>query len=937
MTPAIPVATYRVQLTADFDFDDAAAIVPYLKTLGITHLYASPFLKARKGSTHGYDIVDHTVLNPELGGEAGFERLSQALKRHDLGLILDFVPNHMGVHFADNPWWLDVLEWGPASPHAVSFDIDWDTLPYRARDGVLLPIIGSSYGEALEKGEIELRYDAEEGSFSAWYFEHRLPVAPERYGEMLRTIVKEAGVESGSAGRQLLDLAARHTGPRDPSRDNAPVFKAELKKIAAGTEIIARGLDAYRAGPGRASQTLALHHLLERQHYKLGQWRLASSEINYRRFFDVNTLAGLRVEDAGTFDAIHRLVKQLIADDKLQGLRLDHIDGLRDPAQYFQRLRRLIRDARGGTEQSFYMVVEKILGENERMHGFAGVHGTTGYEWLNVITHALVDGKGLDALDETWRQVSNTSPKLEPVLLQAKRRVLETLLTSEFTVLTRLLTRIASGHYSTRDFSADSLRQALELYVLHFPVYRTYITSAGPSANDRALISETIAKARANWFGADEGIFDFLRDTLTLDLIASGRTPHSKPRVRRFALKVQQFTGPMMAKSLEDTAFYRYHRLLALNEVGGDPAAQARPNDAFHDLMRTRAKAWPHGMTATATHDTKRGEDARARLLALAELSGEWASAVGRWKILNAPHVIVEGSMRSPSAAFEYMLYQALVGAWPLEQPDDSFLARMQAYALKAAREGKQETSWLNPNAAYETGLATFLERILDRSRSAEFLDSLRSFTQRTSLLGALNSLSQITLKATMPGVPDFYQGTEFWDFSLVDPDNRRPVDFAARASALASVRSPDWANLVQRWSDGWIKLAWTRHLLKLRTELADVFAHGDYQPLEVVGAHRDHVIAFARRHGRQAAIVAVGKSFAPLSQGGRVWPAEGSYDGAVMVKGYTVEGINGEKGAVKLPLSEIFRHLPVAVLKAGFEGTPGAQRRTRKKIAGSK
>jgi (1->4)-alpha-D-glucan 1-alpha-D-glucosylmutase len=923
MPPAIPLATYRVQLTADFNFDAAAAIVPYLKSLGITHLYASPFMKARKGSTHGYDIVDHTHLNPELGGEAAFERLSDALKQHDLGLILDFVPNHVGVHFADNPWWLDVLEWGPASPHAVSFDIDWDMLPYRARGGVLLPIIGSSYGEALEKGEIELRYDADRASFSAWYFEHRLPIAPERYGEMLRTIVREAGVESDAAGKQLLDLALRHRGPRRPSRDDAPAFKAELKAITGSSEIIARGLDAYRAGPERPTQTLALHHLLERQHYKLGQWRLASSEINYRRFFDVNTLAGLRVEDAGTFDAVHRLVKRLIAENMLQGLRLDHIDGLRDPAQYFQRLRRLIREAQGADEP-FYMVIEKILGEHEQLHRFAGVQGTTGYEWLNVISQALVDGKGLEPLDEIWRQVSNMSPKLEPVLLHAKRRVLETLLTSEFTVLTRLLARIAGGHYSTRDFAADSLRQALELYVLHFPVYRTYLTPAGPSAHDRALISETIEKARASWFGADEGIFDFLRDTLSLDLIASGRVPHSKPRVRRFALKVQQFTGPMMAKSLEDTAFYRYHRLLALNEVGGDPAAQALSTDTFHERMRTRAKEWPHGMTATATHDTKRGEDARARLLALAEIPGEWASAVGRWKILNAPQLVVEASMRSPSAAFEYMLYQALVGASPLTERDDAFLARMQAYALKAAREGKQETSWLNPHAAYEAGLRTFLDRILDPERSAEFLGSLQSFTQRTSLLGALNSLSQVTLKATMPGVPDFYQGTEFWDFSLVDPDNRRPVDFAARASALTAVEAPDWAGLAQSWSDGRIKLAWTRHLLKLRAGLADVFSHGDYQPLEVVGPHRDHVIAFARRHGGDAAIVAVAKSLAPLTQGGRVWPGAEAYDGAIVTKGYSLEGVGGNE----LPLGGAFRYLPAVTLKAKVAG-----RRRRKNL----
>jgi (1->4)-alpha-D-glucan 1-alpha-D-glucosylmutase len=915
MPPAIPIATYRIQLTANFDFDAAAAIVPYLKALGITHLYASPFMKARKGSTHGYDVVDHTKINPELGGDAGFERLSRALKQHDLGLILDFVPNHVGVHFADNPWWLDVLEWGPASPHAVSFDIDWDILPYRTRPGVLLPIIGSSYGKALEKGEIELRYDAGEGSFSAWYFEHRLPIAPERYGEILRNVVREAGVEDSTAGKRILDLASRYRGLRHPNRKEAPAFKAELKGIDGSSDIIARGLAAYRAAPDRATRILALHHLLERQHYKLGHWRLASSDINYRRFFDINTLAGLRVEDAGTFDAVHRLVKRLIEEGRLQGLRLDHIDGLRDPAQYFQRLRRLIRNAQGGVAKPFYMVIEKILGEYEKLHPFSGVHGTTGYEWLNVITQVLVDRNGLGPLDEVWRQISNLSPRLEPMLRDAKRRVLETLLTSEFTVLRRLLARIAGGHYSTRDYSADSLRQALELYVLHFPVYRTYLTSAVQTGHDRALISETIEKARADWFAADEGIFDFLRDTLTMDLIKPGRALHSVPRVRRFALKVQQFTGPLMAKSLEDTTFYRYHRLLALNEVGGDPAANALSIDAFHAAMKIRNQQWPHGMSATATHDTKRGEDARARLIALAEIPGEWVSAVARWKILNAPHLVIEGEMRAPSATFEYMLYQALLGAWPSGTRDDAFLERMQAYALKAAREAKQETSWLNPNQAYEAGLQTFLARILDRTASAEFLDSLETLARRLSLLGALNSLSQITLKATMPGVPDFYQGTEFWDLSLVDPDNRRPVDFAERAAILTSLETPDWESLAQRWPDGHIKLAWTRQLLKLRAKLPDVFAHGDYQPLEVTGPHRDHVIAFARRRGRNAVITAAAKSFALMSQAGRTWPRAEAYDGAIRIDGYSVEGFKA--GTTELRLPALFRHLPVAVLKA--------------------
>ncbi|WGD54321.1 malto-oligosyltrehalose synthase [Bradyrhizobium sp. CB1650] len=925
MPPAIPLATYRLQLTADFDFDKAAEVVAYLKALGITHLYASPIMKARKGSTHGYDIVDHSQLNPELGGEAGFARLSEALKKHDLGLIIDFVPNHVGVHFADNPVWLDVLEWGQASPHAVSFDIDWDQLPYRARGGVLLPILGVSYGEALERGEIELRYDADEGSFSAWYYEHRLPVAPERYGEVLRMVVKEADAAETEAGKRLLALAARYTGLRRPNRKEAPAFKIELKEIADGAGIIARGLAAYRAAKDRPAQTLALHHLLERQNYKLGHWRLASSDINYRRFFDINGLAGLRVEDPGTFAATHRLVKQLVADGKLQGLRLDHIDGLRDPAQYCQRLRRLVRDAQG-TTKPFYTVIEKILCEHEHLPRFAGIQGTTGYEWMNAITQVLVDAKGLEALDETWRQISNRAPRLAPYVKEAKRRVLETLLTSEFTVLTRLLARIASGHYSTRDFSADSLRQALELYVLHFPVYRTYLTTAAPGAHDRKLIDETLERARAEWFAADDGIFDFLRDALTMDLLKPDRPQHSTPRVRRFALKVQQFTGPMMAKSLEDTAFYQFHRLLALNEVGGDPASNGLALPAFHQTMQARAREWPHGMTATATHDTKRGEDARTRIAALSEIPGEWTSAVARWKVMNAPHLALRGSLRAPSATFEYMLYQTLLGAWPLQGPDADFAERIQAYALKAAREGKEETSWLNPHEAYEQGVRSFVEKILDPAQSAEFLESLQILARRVALLGTLNSLGQLTLKATLPGVPDLYQGTEFWDLSLVDPDNRRPVDFAGRHAALASLEAPDWSHLIKTWPDGQIKLAWTRHLLRLRTELADVFSHGDYQPLEVRGAHADHIIAFARRHGRAAVIIVIGRLFAPFTQAGRQWPVLEDVDATVDMTGYTAPRLAGNE----LPLAQAFRDFPAAVIAAR---TAGAAKPARQRI----
>jgi (1->4)-alpha-D-glucan 1-alpha-D-glucosylmutase len=916
MAPGIPIATYRLQLTADFDFDAAAQIVPYLKSLGISHVYASPFLKARSGSTHGYDIIDHNALNPELGGDAGFERLSATLKEHDLGLILDFVPNHMGVHFADNAWWLDVLEWGPNSPHAASFDIDWDTLPFRPRPGLLLPILGTSYGRALNQGDIELRYNSSKGELSAWYYEHRLPISPERYSEILQTAVATAAATETPAGRQLLETAARHRGLRRPRRQEAPEMKAALAAIVGGVEIIERGLAAYRAGPDRPAQTQLMHHLLERQHYRLADWRLATSEINYRRFFDVNSLAGLRVEHAPTFQSIHGKLFSLIAEDQLQGLRLDHIDGLRDPAGYCQRLRRLIRSAHRQSAKPFYLLVEKILGEGESLPRFAGVHGTTGYEMLNVISHLLVDGHGLAALDEIWRQAAGASPDFEPFLLEAKRRVLDTILRSEFTVLSKLLARIAAGHYSTRDYSADELREILEVYILYFPVYRTYQTAGFQTENDRALIQQTISRARTQWAGPDAGVFDFLRDVLTLDLIAPGSPPHSRSRVRRFALKIQQFTGPTMAKSLEDTAFYRYHRLLAFNEVGGNPAAHALSIEEFHKQMVARTADWPHGMTATATHDTKRGEDARARILSLSELSGEWSVAVSRWKRMNAAHIRQVRGLRVPSLAHEYMLYQALLGvADSLASYDKTLLERLQAYAVKAARESKQETSWINSHEDYESGLQAFLQTILDPDTSDEFIQSFDLFARRVSMLGALNSLSQITLKATMPGVPDFYQGTELWDLSLVDPDNRRPVDFAVRAAELAVADSDKaWRDLIVNWRDGRIKLHWTRHLLELRRTLPDVFTNGDYVPLTISGPHNDHVVAYARRHRHHAVVILVLRKFAALTDGGRHWPTLQDLKGSIDLAGFRIEQ---HDGTGDFPLSHAFGTLPVAVLPA--------------------
>lgn len=882
----IPLATYRLQLTAAFPFDAAADVAPQLKALGISHVYASPFLKARRGSTHGYDIVDHTKINPELGGEAGFERFTSALRKNGLGLILDFVPNHMGVHHADNDAWLDVLEWGPKSRFAKWFDIEWDILPHRNRPGILLPILGAAYGDTLERGDIKLTYDAQTGSFSAWYFEHRLPLNPARYPEILRAVAASSPASASPAiARALIDLVAEYPARRLSDRATADQFRRALKAVPGAGQLIHDGLDvSYRAGPGLPNQTHALHLLLERQHFRLAHWQLAASDINYRRFFDINSLAGVAVENRDAFNHIHSLVRRLIRENKIQGLRLDHIDGLRDPAQYLQRLSKLISEERPSGADPFYVLIEKILGEREELRRFAGVHGTTGYEWLNAITQVLVDQDGLRHLTDTWRQASNSIEPFSAIVQQAKRRVIQTLLSSEFTVLVRLLARIAAGHFSTRDFSEDGIRQVLELFVVHFPIYRTYISARGPSETERQTIEQTITQARRDWFGADNGIFDFLRDVITLDLVKAEKPHHSRARAMRFTFKLQQFTGPLMAKGLEDTAFYRFNRLIALNEVGGDPSSPGLPMHAFHQAMRERASHWPHGLTSSATHDTKRGEDARARLVTLSEISNEWEHLVGQWKVMNAGFIRTDGTRRTPSLEDEYLLYQSILGAMPAGGIDSDFVARMQQFALKAVREAKLHSSWLNPNHWYEDGVAHFISRVLDRGAAPDFVKSVSQLADRLSLLGALNSLSQLTLKVTLPGVPDFYQGTEFWDYALVDPDNRRAVDMKRRKLEIErSSVGTDWKSLSADWHDGRIKLHWMRHLLALRHSASAVF-RGGYVPLDVEGSDANRVIAFARVATHASALVVTLRHMAPLSDAGRRWPDFANVDARIKV-----------------------------------------------------
>ncbi len=913
MASDVAMTTYRLQLTAAFGFRAAAAIVPYLRRLGITHVYASPILQSRRGSTHGYDMVDPTRIDDELGGDAGLAELIEALHAAEMGLIVDFVPNHMGVLSPDNPWWLDVLEWGRASPHARDFDIEWNALRFDPRDKVLLPILGRPYAEALEEGEIELRYDATQGSFSAWYHEHRLPIAPRCYRGIVEAAVRHVGAAESRAGRALVDRVRERGGPAHPTYAEAPALKSALAAIGGGAEVVEAGLAHFR--PGERGGSRALHRLLEGQAFRLAYWRLAGSQTNYRRFFDINSLAGLRIEDERTFAEVHARIVPLIAAGAINGLRLDHIDGLADPAGYCRRLRDLIARLRPAADPPFPVFVEKILADGEPMPRLAGVAGTTGYEWLNLIQRLLVENGGLTVLDRAWQEASGERRPFPAILEDAKRQTLDNLFASEFNTISRLLARIAAGNFRTRDFTEHRLREALERFIVRIPVYRTYVTPDGASESDRAMIVRTVAAARADAPAEDGPVFDFLRDVLTLDLVRQGATGFSRTRVRRFVRKLQQLTGPVTAKSLEDTAFYRFHRLIALNEVGGDPAADGVTVDEFHRRMRARAAAGGGGLTATSTHDTKRGEDARARILALSELPEEWTSALARWRTAAARHVQHSDRWRAPSAVLEYKLYQGLIGAWPLDRDLDSLRERFKAYAVKAAREAKQVTSWLEPDEAYEAGVTRFLDGIL---ADPAFIESFDPFARRVALIGALNSLTQLALKAAMPGTPDFYQGTELWDLSLVDPDNRRPVDFAARERALAALgEAADWDALARSWQDGRIKLALTRRLLAWRSALGEVFARGDYRPLAVEGPHRDHVVAFARVRGEAAAVLIAGRHFTTLTEAGRRWPRREDWRGYVLLDGLAPSGVGEGEGADRLALSSVFGSVPVAFLWA--------------------
>jgi (1->4)-alpha-D-glucan 1-alpha-D-glucosylmutase len=862
---AAPRATYRLQFSRNFTFADAGALIDYLADLGISHVYASSFLKARPGSTHGYDIIDHNAINPEIGTLEELADLTDRLARHGMGLILDFVPNHMGVGGKDNLWWLDVLEWGRLSPYAEFFDIDWHGQGSGLGGKVLLPVLGDQYGATLAKGEIRVRFDAAEGSFSAWYYDHRFPIAPDTYGAILTGLDRpfENHAELRRAREDLSRLREhreRHQG-EGLHRDGARL-KAALAALAASepavAEALARAAESFNGAPGRLMSWRRLHALLEAQAYRVAYWRVAADEINYRRFFNINDLAGIRIELPELFARAHRLVLTLVSEGRLSGLRIDHIDGLFNPAEYCERLQ---REATAATEiNPFYVVVEKITAAYEALRDWP-VAGTTGYDFIRELGGIFIDPAGEVPLLRLYRRFTGRLERYDEVLAAAKRRVTEVNFASELGVLASRFHALSRSHWLSRDFTLNGMRAALQQVIAAFPVYRTYVNGTGASAEDRRYIDWAVAQAKKRWPGIDTSIFDFIHGVLSGDLVE--QSGYRRAAVVELAMRFQQLTGPVMAKGGEDTAFYRYVPLLALNEVGGDPGRFGLSVAAFHRNAESRARRWPQSMLASSTHDTKRGEDARARLALLSEMPQEWSRRVSLWARLNRlRRSEIEGEA-VPSRNDEYFFYQTVLGAWPpdLALDDTSgiadFAQRVQETMVKAVREAKERSSWSNPQPEYEAALGRFVAGALDGSRPNPFLADMSAFVARLARPGAINSLAQTLVKLTAPGVPDIYQGAELWDFSMVDPDNRGPVDWRRRRQllgelvarlGLGEVDRQAFAELAAHWRDGREKLFLAWRTLALRAARPELFGGADYVPLETSGTHAGRLLAFGRK-----------------------------------------------------------------------------------------
>lgn len=871
----VPRSTLRLQFHKGFTFDDALAHVEYFAALGVSHLYASPVTTAEPGSMHGYDTVDYSRVSEECGGEAGLKRLVDKLRERGMGLIIDVVPNHMGVGGSSNAWWLDILEWGRHSAYARHFDIDWHSPDPALRGKVLMPCLGASYGDELAAGRIELAFSEQTGHFHVAYGPHVGPICPVDYAAILQS------AERADLSALVERFHGLTTQPTDQPR--AAEGRELLREFVAqnGKSAIEAALANY--APGETATRDRLHRLLERQHFRLAWWRTASDEVNWRRFFDISTLAGIRVERPEVFDAVHALPLRLYAEGLIDGVRIDHVDGLAEPREYCQRLRQRLGELREGEP---YIVVEKILARGEPLREDWPVHGTTGYDFMNDVGALLHDPAGAEPLAATWAELTGRSPNFADEALPARRKILAENLSAELDRATRALHRIARDSINTRDFTFTALRRVLTELVVHFPVYRVYPQGGLRTEADNVYFNQALEGARQALPPSDYAVLEQVdawlgngaaEDTALVRQGAAANAQqgangqpfnHAGSSRRTAQTLFSQLTAPVAAKAVEDTACYRYGRLLSRNEVGADPGEFALSVKQFHDGNLERARRFPHAMLATATHDHKRGEDVRARLAVLSEIAHDWSATLRAWSTLNAPQRrALDGSLAAldhewaPGPAAEAMLYQTLVGCWPPElSPDDEagvkeLAERVAQWQLKALREAKLRTSWLAPDEAYEKACHDFLFDILAPQRRDGFLRELSALVARISRAGAINSLQQTVLRLTSPGVPDLYQGTELWDFSLVDPDNRRPVDFAQRAEWL--VETPP-TEFLPEWRNGRVKLTVVQRLLSLRAHLPQLLNEGAYVPLNVTGKHAAQVVAFARRHGNAWAVIIV-------------------------------------------------------------------------------
>lgn len=849
-------ATLRLQFHSDFTLDHAVPLVPYFAQLGISHVYASPILKARAGSRHGYDVVDPTQVNPELGGEAALQRLVAALRQHGMGLILDTVSNHMAVGGADNPWWQSLLAWGRRSPYAEFFDIQWHSSDPLLAGQLLLPFLANDYGLVLKNGEMPLQFDAQQGVLQVAHHEHRFPICPVDYGWILSLSPEPA----------LQALAEHFTALNDAAEPlaAAAALHAELARLVAEGADLESALVAFDSRCENGFKRL--HLLLERQTYRLASWRTAADDINWRRFFDINELGGLRVERAVVFEATHAKLFELIERGLVDGLRIDHIDGLADPRGYCRKLRRrvtglLARRPLSAALEHFPIYVEKILGQGEHLHRDWLTDGTTGYEFMNQVSLLQHDPAGEAPLTELWAALSER-PAFAEEVRQARHLVLNASLAGDCESVAQALLQVARDDLMTRDLTLGAIRRALQALVAHYPVYRTYFNACGRPAEDEKFFQQALADARQDLAEGDWPLLEQLAHWLGGQ--PWRQLPPGRPRkhLRHACVRFQQLTAPSAAKAVEDTAFYRSARLLSRNDVGFEAERFSAGPEYFHNEAQRRLRDFPDNLLATATHDHKRGEDTRARLAVLSE-RGPWlASRMEHWRELAAPLREQLDDGLAPSPGDEMLLLQTLLGSWPLglDLNDGAALqhyaARIRQWQQKALREAKLRSSWTAPNEAYEAACAGYVDGLLLARENQQLRQSLADAAQLIACPGALNGLVQTLLRMTVPGVPDLYQGNEYWDFSLVDPDNRQPVDYACRRRTLDDASTP--AELLAHWRDGRIKQALVARVLDCRQAHAELFRRGAYLPLTVQGRHADQVLAFARLgEGQRAIIVA--------------------------------------------------------------------------------